>query len=34
MMAEIGKRAGVAELFGFRIHGFFCMVALAYVLLG
>ncbi|MFL6393756.1 MAG: NAD(P)/FAD-dependent oxidoreductase [Nitrososphaeraceae archaeon] len=23
MMAEIGKRAGVAELFGFKIHGFF-----------
>jgi NADH dehydrogenase len=22
MMAEIGKRAGVAELFGFKIHGF------------
>jgi NADH:ubiquinone reductase (H+-translocating) len=23
MMAEIGKRAGVAELFGFKTHGFF-----------
>ena len=22
MMADIGKRAGVAELFGFKIHGF------------